>query len=167
MRVTAPGDEPVTADGAKRVLVARKPGVMDPVAQTLQGALAGLALGEQDALVGSFHAEISGAGDVSSDVLDEAMRAAMANEVIEDIESAGEGLHQERRPRGLAGRIGTLLAADDEELMRISSEARSLNLTEMRAIRSFAAEAREPSLAELERSLRPGASTASTRPSAG
>lgn len=154
-RVTAPGDEPVTADGAKRVLVARKPGVMDPVAQTLQGALAGLALGEQDALVGSFHAwEISGAGDVSSDVLDEAMRAAMANEVIEDIESAGEGLHYGAPPaRPRHGRIEVpLLAADDEELMRISSEgALSLNLTEMRAIQEhYAAEAREPSLAELE-----------------
>ena len=158
-RVTAPGDAPEATPGARRVLVARRPGVMDPVAHTLEGALLAQGLVEDAAaatgLVGTFHAwEIDAPASIDHDALDAAVRRALANEVIEAIETDGEALPYGVPPaRPRHGRVEvTLRGLDDDALLRLSAEGvLSLNLTEMRAVQAhYDAEGREPSLVELE-----------------
>ncbi|MEM1452833.1 MAG: phosphoribosylformylglycinamidine synthase subunit PurL [Planctomycetota bacterium] len=158
-RVTAPGDAPEATPGARRVLVARRPGVMDPVAHTLEGALLAQGLVEDAAaatgLVGTFHAwEIDAPASIDHDALDAAVRRALANEVIEAIETDGEALPYGVPPaRPRHGRVEvTLRGLDDDALLRLSADGvLSLNLTEMRAVQAhYDAEGREPSLVELE-----------------
>ena len=90
-RVTAPGAQPEAAPGSHRVLVARKPGVMDPVAQTLEDALRadGLLSEERPGGVSTFRAwEITFEQAAPAHDIDGAARAALANEVIEAISPA-------------------------------------------------------------------------------
>ena len=156
-RLTRPAESPLAAPGTHRVLVARKPGVMDPVAQTLEGALrADGMLGEADrGGVSTFRAwEITLAGDAPAGALGEAARAALANEVIEAISVGSESLpYGAPDPRPRHGRVELPISQlDDEGLVRLSTEgALSLNLTEMKAVQAhYAEEGREPSLCELE-----------------
>lgn len=158
-RLIEPGAAPGAAgSGIRRVLVARKPGVMDTIALTLHGALKEMGFASSDdasAEVATFHAwEIAGANDVSPEMLDRAVRTALANDVIEDIETNSEGLHfgaPAGRPKH--GRIEVPIRdLGEDALLKISTEgALSLNLIEMLEIQShYAREDREPSLAELE-----------------
>jgi len=154
--LTEPGAPPAAADGdAMRVLAARHPGVMDPVALTLERAAAAL-LGRLDHPPGvaSFRVyELTGAA-LDRAAVDRAVRRTLANEVIEDIESGSEALHFGPPPEGPRhGRVEVpLLGLDDAGLEKLSAEgALSLNLTEMREVQAhFEAEGREPSLCELE-----------------
>ncbi len=157
VRVTEPGKEPEAAPGAQRVLVAKKPGVMDAVATTLDAALdrmqppIELAPG-QSTRVATFQAwEIFGADSAQ---LGEAVRTALANEVIEDIGIGSEAL-QFGAPSARTdhGRVEVpVLGLDHDALMKLSTEgALSLNLTEMLEVQKhYQAEGREPSLCELE-----------------
>ena len=158
-RLIEPGEAPeAPPEGVRRVLVARKPGVMDSVALTLHGALQEMGIARSDdasAEVATFHAwEVAGAEGVNPGDLDRAVRTALANDVIEDIETDSEGLHfgaPAGRPKH--GRIEVPIRdLDGDALLKISTDgALSLNLTEMLEIqRHYAAEDREPSLAELE-----------------
>ncbi|MDA1265261.1 MAG: phosphoribosylformylglycinamidine synthase subunit PurL [Planctomycetota bacterium] len=151
-RVIEPGSEPGARD-AHRILVARKPGVMDPVATTLAAAMVKAGLLASTPTVGTFRAwELSGAID-EADLATIAQRV-LANVVIEQVAIGSEGLFY-GKPAGRATRRRVevpLLAADDASLERLSTEGElSLDLIEMRAIQAhYKAAGREPSLAELE-----------------
>ncbi len=156
-RVTAPRSAPAATPGCHRVLVARKPGVMDPVAQTLEDALRddGMLAPESRGVVSTFRAwEITLEEGADADRLDEAARAALANEVIEAISIGSESLpYGAPDPRPRHGRVEVPIGSlDDDGLVRLSTEgALSLNLTEMKEVQAhYAAEGREPSLCELE-----------------
>lgn len=151
-RITSPGSAPETR-GDHRVLVARKPGVMDPVAQTLTIALEREGHIDAGAAVGTFRAwEVSGSPDAAE--LDRAARGALANEVIEDVATDDEGLAY--GAPDVAARRGVtevpLRSLDDAALEELSRTGElSLNLTEMRAVQAhYADQGREPTLAELE-----------------
>jgi phosphoribosylformylglycinamidine synthase subunit PurSL len=164
-RIIEPGAQPPPVD-AQRILVARKPGVMDPVAQTLTAALAKSGLVEGPALVSTFRAwELQGSAGV--DELERIGRRVLANEVIEVLGVGDEGLPygspeggspEGGSPEGSGGsttrtRVEVpLLGLDDDALVQLSTEGElSLNLTEMRAVQGhFADQGREPTLAELE-----------------
>ena len=151
-RIIAPGEAPQAVD-AHRILVARRPGVMDPVAQTLCAALARADLVSGEVSVGTFRAwEL--AGTLEPEELQTIARRILANEVIEVVHVDSEGLPF-GAPSGEKTRCRVevpLIALDDEGLMRLSSEGElSLDLAEMHAIREhFRSEGREPTLAELE-----------------
>ena len=163
-RITEPAEAPERRT-ALAVSVARKPGVMDPVATTLASALVTSGIvSEADAAggaaqVGTFHVfELE--GDIDAARLATLARRALANEVIEDIVlggssvAGGDGLAY-GPPAGdhKRGRVEVpLLGKSDGELSTISEEgALSLNLTEMRAVQGHFQDAgREPTLAELE-----------------
>jgi phosphoribosylformylglycinamidine synthase II len=151
-RVVEPGSVPAAVD-AHRILVARKPGVMDPVATTLAAALLKSGLLEERPEVGTFRAwELSGA--LEAEDLERIARRVLANEVIEVVGVGEEGLPY-GAPAGQATRRRVevpLLQADDEQLLRLSTEGElSLDLTEMKAVQAhFSAAGREPTLAELE-----------------
>ncbi|MCB9915450.1 MAG: phosphoribosylformylglycinamidine synthase subunit PurL [Planctomycetes bacterium] len=154
VRTTPPEQEPHVGAGA-RVLVARKPGVMDPVALTIERALrkAELVPAGVDVFVSTFHAwELEGA--LGGAELAELASRVLANDTIESVTLGGEGLHYGRpAPAKLHGRVEVpLLAADDATLLDISQRgALSLNLVEMKAIQAhYAAQGREPSACELE-----------------
>jgi phosphoribosylformylglycinamidine synthase len=160
LRIVAPRAEPEPRPaGVQRILVARKPGVMDPVALTVQRALwrAGLVpeARQDDFLVSTFRAwELAGRERLPREVLLEIGRRVLANETIEDLAIEEEGLAFGRPPapkRHGVVRV-PLLDADDARLAEISREgALSLNLVEMRAIQAhYRARKREPTAAELE-----------------
>ncbi|MDP6988407.1 MAG: phosphoribosylformylglycinamidine synthase subunit PurL [Planctomycetota bacterium] len=155
VRLTPPAVAPAVPDGVRRVLVARKPGVMDPVAQTIRETVArvGLARLADDACVSTFRAwELSGSlSDADTALL---ARRVLGNETIEDVLLDEEGLFYGPPETGpLHGRVEVPLRdADDARLAAISSEGGlSLNLEEMEAIRDhFVAAGREPTACELE-----------------
>ena len=159
-RVVAPGQAPPEVD-AHRILVAMKPGVMDPVALTLARGLVKNGLleegpledGKSEPLVATFRAwELQGAA--TPEDLATIARRLLANPVIEDVAIGSEGLAY-GIPAG-GGRGGALevplAGRDDDQLLALSREGElSLNLEEMVAIREhYAALGREPTLAELE-----------------
>ena len=96
VRIVAPGDladVPVAQRAAHRVLVARRPGVMNPVALTLEGALrrTGILGPEQPGHVATFKVfEIE--GSVETAALETAARRALGNDVIENIAVDAEAL---------------------------------------------------------------------------
>ena len=153
-RVYEPGQPPERA-AAAHVLVARRPGVMDPVATTLVRALR---RGKHVALDAPLHVQTFSAWELEGTVTEaEALtlaRRALANEVIEEIHVADEGLlwgvPSAAQQRGVVQ--VPLLEADDAELQRISTDGvLSLNLVEMKAVQAhYAKEGREPTACELE-----------------
>jgi phosphoribosylformylglycinamidine synthase len=154
-RVTEPGAEPRRASTVHRILVARKPGVMDPVALTIERSLRrdGLAGELAELFVTTFRAwEI--AGDPRAPELSELARRTLANEVIEEIAIDAEALPYRKplaRPRH--GRIVVpLTGADDAALSGLSRQGGlALSLEEMRVIQAHYRElSREPSACELE-----------------
>ena len=156
-RVTAPGKRPTTRANAHRALVARKPGVMDPVANTVARVIkdAGLLVesAERDLHVTTFRAwELE--GEVNSEALHELGTRILANETIEDLRIDEEGLHfAAPSASSETGRVEVRLRnLDDEALMALSRSGQlSLDVFEMRAVQSHFVELdREPSLAELE-----------------
>ncbi|MFN0008723.1 MAG: phosphoribosylformylglycinamidine synthase subunit PurL [Planctomycetota bacterium] len=163
-RVTAPGEEPRAGSRrASRVLVARKAGVMDPVALTVGRALRRMGLAREEAApsVATFRAwelecapERSTLTVLSRDTLARIGREILANEVIEDlyVEDEGVDLHlPPPSPRHGVVHVA-LTKASDERLASISRDgALSLSLLEMQAIRDhYAAQKKEPTIAELE-----------------
>ena len=165
-RIAAPGETfPPRPRRAQRILVMRKPGVMDPVALTVGRALARIGLaGRADAretpvgTYGAFELECaagsSGTASLPRAALERIGREILSNEVIED-------LHVEQDILGFAvppasPRHGVvhvdLSKASDERLLSISRDgALSLSLLEMRAIAEhYRKLRREPTIAELE-----------------
>jgi phosphoribosylformylglycinamidine synthase len=160
--VTAPGEEPAAARDARsagklRLLVAPRPGVMDPVALTLDALLARALPAAPKSRVATFKifelAPKKGAA-LSSAAATDAGKRALANETIELLLAGREDLPY-RAPSGHAqrGRVEVaLLALDDAGLEDLSKRGQlSLTLLEMRAIQAhYRALGREPSALELE-----------------
>ncbi|MCP3919918.1 MAG: phosphoribosylformylglycinamidine synthase subunit PurL [bacterium] len=153
-RVIAPGAAPEASTG-RRVLVARKPGVMDPVALTVERILRKAELVAADA---ALHVQTFSAWELEGDVSDESLellaRTTLANEVIEELRIDSEeltyGFPAATPEHGVV--TVPLAQADDEALLTISEEGQlSLNLTEMLEIQThYAGIGREPTACELE-----------------
>jgi phosphoribosylformylglycinamidine synthase subunit PurSL len=150
-----PSQQPAPPGNAHRILVARRPGVMDPVALTIERTLIRTGIVDERAkvLVSTFHAwELS--GDLSREDLELIAARILANDTIEDVSIDGEGLPFGRPPAAPQhGRVEVpLRELDDEALLAISQEgALSLNLVEMHAIQAHYRELdREPTACELE-----------------
>jgi len=155
VRVMAPGAEP-GAVPQHRILVAKKPGVMDPVAQTIARAIQrnGL-LNEADAapLVMTFSAwELT--GDLDQEAMALIARRVLANPVIDNVSVTGEGLFYGHLPGHPDGEVISipLEGLDEAALLDIStSGGLSLNAVEMRAIQDhYITVGRAPTAAELE-----------------
>jgi phosphoribosylformylglycinamidine synthase len=163
-RISAPRAQPETPARVQRILVARKPGVMDPVALTVQRALhrTGLvpAARREGFLVTTFRAwelesaELDGQRELAPSVLAEIGKRILANETIDDLEAGGEGLAFALPPAPARhGRVTVpLRELGDEKLLETSRNgALALNLVEMRAIQAhYRTIGREPTAAELE-----------------
>ena len=155
-RIGAPGQplEPAS-EATHRVLVQRRPGVMDPVASTVHELLTKQDLVPADGppAVGTYTAWEFG-GTLAREDLELVASKVLANETIELVRIDREDLVVGAPfPTSHRGRVDvTLLAADDAELERISREGQlSLTLTEMRAVQAhFADLGREPTACELE-----------------
>jgi phosphoribosylformylglycinamidine synthase II len=136
--------------GVHRVLVARRPGVMDPVALTIERTLARAGVA---ARVLTFRVwEVEGRAERAA--LERAALRALANDVIDEVRVDDERLHF-APPAGHAPRAllrVPLRAAGADELERLSREGcLSLSLLEMQAIQAhYAALDRDPSVVELE-----------------
>ncbi len=154
-RIHAPGEVPSATDGMHRVLVMAQPGVMDPVAQTVDRLLQNTGRVPDGGAPGvaTFRAyEIE--GDYTTDELESAAARIFANATIEVVRIDREDLPY-GTPFGASPRGRTevaLLDATDERLLEISVQGQlSLTLTEMRAIQEhYRAQSREPSACELE-----------------
>jgi phosphoribosylformylglycinamidine synthase len=151
-RLTAPGEAP-EARGAHRVLAAPLPGVMDPLARTLEELLRRSGRLPGGASVGTFRVWELDGGASPADLL-ELGRRSLANEVVEELHVDDEALAY-GAPTGEAtgGEEAVPLAgASDEELLEISRLGHlSLNLVEMHAVRDhYAALDRHPTICELE-----------------
>ena len=153
-RVTAPEQKPERRT-AQWVLVARKPGVMDPVTWTLRRALtrAGISATGTEPLVGAFQAwEVT--GSAGSDTLATLASRVLANEVIDAVALGEEGLHYGQPDADGQHEVVEvpLLGLDDEGLMKLSVEGMlSMDLAEMQAVQAhFRAADREPTACELE-----------------
>ncbi|MEZ6016543.1 MAG: phosphoribosylformylglycinamidine synthase subunit PurL [Planctomycetota bacterium] len=156
VRLYAPATVPAPS-AAHRVLVARKPGVMDPSALTLERALrrAGILGAEEGGHVATFRAfEVPHGAGFDAAALAAAARRGLGNEVIETITVGSEALSYgvpSARPKH--GRVTvTLSTLDDAALLALSESGQlSLDLVEMRAVQAhYQAACREPSIAELE-----------------
>jgi phosphoribosylformylglycinamidine synthase subunit PurSL len=153
VRLTAPQSAPQADTCKHRVLIARRAGVMDPVAVTISRVIARAKLAAADLHVSTFIAwELEGVLDANA--LETLALKLLANEVIEDIQTDGEGLHYGPPAEAKEhGRVEVPLAGlDDAALRRISTEGGlSLNLVEMQCIaRHYAELDRAPSACELE-----------------
>ena len=151
-RLTAPRQGPSVPPAVRRALVAKKPGVMDPVAQTVRRALerTGVAI---EGPVQTFRAwEL--VGELTENDLAELGRRVLANETVDtllvDSEALGYGALGARM-RHVRSDV-PLREATDAELDAISKDGGlSLTTLEMRAIQGHYVElGREPSIAELE-----------------
>jgi phosphoribosylformylglycinamidine synthase len=157
-RIYAPRASPPAAPARwSRILVMRKPGVMDPVALTVQRTLLRTGIVPADAAPGfrvaTFRVfELRGA--LSPATLAAIGARVLGNETIDEVLVGDEGLHFSA-PSAAArhGRVDVpLCAADDARLAAISKEGGlSLNLLEMQAIQAhYRSLKREPSACELE-----------------
>ncbi|MEW6071800.1 MAG: phosphoribosylformylglycinamidine synthase subunit PurL [Planctomycetota bacterium] len=156
VRIAAPGTPPPAPPSAlHRILVAARPGVMDPVARTVEDLL--LRLGWRPAAggpdVATFRVlELSGA--LAAADLEAAAARVLANETIETVRIDREDLpYGGSFPAAPRGRVEVpLRAAGAEELAAISRRGQlSLSPAEMQAIQAhFRALEREPTACELE-----------------
>lgn len=168
-RLWAPGERPDAPAGAHRVLVMRRPGVMDPSALTVERAIArtpGIGRGAAAVRVLTFQAwELYSrstnprdasrkGGEALRRELELAAQRLFANEVIDEVLIDDEALHFDLpgRAQRRAREVVELCALPDEGLLELSRRgALSLNLLEMRAIQQhYRALGREPSACELE-----------------
>jgi phosphoribosylformylglycinamidine synthase len=174
-----PMEAPPSPAGTRRILVAKKAGVMDPVALTITRALARTGLMHKpiegpidepldDSLdrpsagntvdqvtphISTFAAyELS--GDLTEMDLAEIARRILGNETIEDVLLDSEALPYGPPAEGPAhGRVEVpICEISDEALMALSTDGcLSLNLVEMHAIQThYREQGREPSSCELE-----------------
>jgi len=153
-QVIAPGEAP-ERDRAHHILVAPRPGVMDPVANTVHGVLkrTGRAPETGELAVQTFRA-FEFEGQPTEAELEHIGRAILANETIENLAIDSEGLSFGKpSTHGVRGSKDVpLLSASDTELESISTDGvLSLSLLEMRAIQKHYADlGREPTACELE-----------------
>ncbi|MSR62690.1 MAG: phosphoribosylformylglycinamidine synthase subunit PurL [Planctomycetes bacterium] len=154
VRVLAPRAAARSGTG-HRILVMPRPGVMDPVAHTLEDLLARSGRTPQNGspAVATYRVfELR--GTYAREELAQLSAKLLANETIEVVRVDREDLpYGERFPSALRGRVEVpLLRRSDEELVQLSREGQlSLSLTEMRAIQAhFSGLKREPSACELE-----------------
>jgi phosphoribosylformylglycinamidine synthase len=141
----------------QRVLAMRRPGVMDPVALTVERTLARAGLGRtaegRPVRVLTYRAwELH--GEASRGDVARLATELFANDVVDQVSQGEEALHFEL-PASAARTDSPLVplrGADAEELERISREGvLSLTLLEMRAIQEhYRALRREPTACELE-----------------
>ena len=133
------------------VQVAKKPGVMDPVALTVRKALSEMGLAPQAVRTAKkflLH------GSPTPQEVETITRRALANETVEEVRVGGEPFTIPPDPPDYKFRLITVKLEDktDEELMRISREGMlALSLEEMRAVREyFCRLKRDPTDCELE-----------------
>lgn len=157
--IYGPDELPASAPNAVRVLVAKKPGVMDPVAESIKRVL------QKTRFAGGVHAQtfkiftfdLEGGQQLeqAEAELETAAAKALCNTTIEHLRVGREDL-----PFGVPkdggtkrGRVEVLLSGlDDAGLEQLSVEGQlSLSLEEMRAVQAhFDALGREPSAGDLE-----------------
>jgi phosphoribosylformylglycinamidine (FGAM) synthase PurS component len=145
LRLYEPGQPPAPPGDRHRVLVARKPGVMDPVALTVERALRRSGLdGGAGGAVGTYRAwELS--GELDPGELDRIGRSVLGNDIIEVVLVRSEALPYGPPPEArIHGRVDVpLLEADDGALERLSAAGGlALDLMEMRAIQASTASTR-------------------------
>lgn len=138
-------------EGARRICVRRRAGVMDPVATSATRALAQLGIDVQ--AVGTYRAWLIDGVDLSDARLEE-VADSLANDVVEEvlIDGLPPGLPL---PGGASREVRVDIAVSelmDAELLALSRRhTLSLDLAEMHAIRDhFAGLGRAPTLTELE-----------------
>jgi len=159
-RIVAPKVAPAPKAGVQRVLVARKSGVMDPVALTIGRALTRIGIARADANGDPFTATFrgfeleTGSAPIETSKLLAAAGRGLANEVIEDVLVDDERLRfgpPPPSPRHQLVRV-PLCEADENRLAQISRDGHlSLSLAEMRAIQAhYRTALREPTACELE-----------------
>ena len=138
-------------DSRPVVVVRRKPGVMDPVANSTQQAVADMGIAAARCATARKYYFT---GNPTPEELQTIARAVLANGCIEDVEFAGSTVAVFRDAPPFAFRIITvpLREADDESLARISKEGGLfLNVREMRTIQDhFRTLGRNPTDVELE-----------------
>jgi phosphoribosylformylglycinamidine synthase len=156
--VCAPRETPPPAAGVLRVLVARKSGVMDPVARTVARAMARSRIwqGEGEPHTTTFRVFLIEGEPAALDpaLAREYCTRVLGNETIEDVLVASEALPwalPRQSPRHGVVHV-PLRGLSDEELAKTSREGSlSLNLVEMRAVQAhYEAQRRDPTIAELE-----------------
>ena len=157
VRITAPASAPQNPAGRARVLVARRPGVMDPIALSIERAIerskvAKLPDGSRVRVLTFSAWELE--GELAAQDLALVASKILANDVIDEVRIGDEAVHFV-----LPGSVSVrdagaipLCEASDAELERISKDGHlSLTLVEMRAIRDhYVTAGREPTVAELE-----------------
>lgn len=140
-----------TTLGATTVTVLRKPGVMDPVADSAKMAMA--ALGHSADAVRTFR-RFKFPDGTKPELIDLIARKVLANEAIEQV--AYGNLAEEHLSRGSEYQFVKITVPmrgmNDDDLMKLSRDGQLyLNLVEMRAIRDhFAGLGRNPTDIELE-----------------
>ncbi len=159
-RISEPRRAPARRPGVQRVLVARKSGVMDPVALTVGRALVRASIVRDAGHDGPFTATFrgfeleTGTTPIAREKLAAAAGRALANEVIEDVLVDSEALRFGPPPPGPRHQLirVPLLEADEARLAGISRDGHlSLSPAEMRAIQGhYRASGRDPTACELE-----------------
>ncbi len=153
----APSDDAAPlAPGVHRLCIARKPGVMDPVASSVMRALRRSLLAdkpEETARVGYFQViELEGA--LSRAELERIARQLFANDVVDDIhlDASVLMLPAPAKAKARSAMSVPLRHLDESALLELSRAGQlSLSATEMRAIQAHYQElGREPSACELE-----------------
>jgi len=146
-------DAPVLDESGAAVVVqvAKKAGVMDPVALTVSKALNEAGVRAAAVRTAVKYLLFGNPSQAETALL---IRKVLANEVIEEVRIGGEPLGIPPQPPAYEFSLTTvpLLEEDDEGLERISRQGMlSLSLEEMREIRAyFAREGRPPTDCELE-----------------
>ncbi|MCC7013623.1 MAG: phosphoribosylformylglycinamidine synthase subunit PurL [Planctomycetes bacterium] len=155
-RITPPTQAPTPSSAAHRVLVMRRPGVMDPVAATVERAI------QRSGLSGAGGAPVRALcfsvwelqGSWTRAELELAAAKTLANDVIDEVRIDDERLHFQLPGAGATRALEriALRDANDATLEHISRAGHlSLTLLEMQAIRAhFADLGRDPTSAELE-----------------
>jgi len=160
VRIIEPLRAPERRGGVQRLLVAKKRGVMDPVALTIGRALVRVGLAEVTDGVGPFTMTFrgfelqTGRAPISPEKLAAAAKKGLANEVIEDVLVDDESLPfgpPAPSPRHQLVRV-PITSVDDKRLAEISRDGHlSLSSAEMRAIQAhYKSLGREPTACELE-----------------
>ena len=156
VRIVAPDqDAPAPPEGVHRIAVLSRPGVMDPVAQTLEQLLLRTGrLPSAGAPGVATYRVLEVHGEVGAEALAQAASRAFANETIELVRIDRDDLpYGASFPTARRGRIEVpLLDADDARLEQLSREGQlSMDLVEMRRVQEHFRElGREPSACELE-----------------
>ncbi len=149
---------PERSEEEAAIVVQRRPGVMDPVSQSVLHAMAESGFTRESCQVRSARRYRLGGVDTTPQFLD-GLASRLGNGIVDEWSSFGGG-EAERVPDPFRefpshgqGRVEiSLMEVSDEELMRISDDGGlSLDLAEMKAIRDhYREKGREPSEIELE-----------------